>query len=54
MRTLIMAGMFVGSTLGGFVPNLWGGSSLSVAGVVFSTLGGIAGIWVGSKASAYV
>lgn len=49
-----MIAVLIGSTLGGFVPNLWGGSALSVAGVAFSMLGGIAGIWAGVKASAYL
>jgi hypothetical protein len=53
MRGVMMIAVLVGSTLGGFVPNLWGGSALSVSGVVFSLLGGIAGIWAGVKANAY-
>ena len=54
MRGLVMGGMIVGSTLGGFAPDLWGGSAFSVSGVVFSLLGGIAGIWAGVKVSAYL
>ena len=49
-----MTAVLVGSTLGGFVPNLWGGSALSVSGVVCSMLGGFAGIWAGVKVSAYL
>lgn len=48
-----MIAVLVGSTLGGFVPQLWGASAMSVSGVVFSMLGGIAGIWAGMKANAY-
>lgn len=47
-----MISVLVGSTIGGFVPELWGGSALSVAGVVWSIIGGIAGIWAGVKVSA--
>ena len=49
-----MIAVLVGSTLGGFVPDLWGGSAFSVSGVMFSLLGGIAGIWAGVKVSAYL
>ncbi len=49
MRAVIFAGMAIGSTLGGFVPSLWGGSALSVAGFLFSIAGGLGGIWAGVK-----
>ena len=49
-----MIAVLVGSTIGGFVPDLWGGSALSVSGVVCSLLGGIAGIWAGVKVNAYL
>ena len=52
MRGMIMIAVLVGSTVGGFVPSLWGAGVLSVAGVVFSVLGGVAGVWVGAKLSA--
>lgn len=47
-----MIAVLVGSTVGGFVPELWGGSAMSVSGFVCSLLGGIAGIWAGVKANA--
>ena len=49
MRGVIMISVLVGSTVGGFVPSLWGAGVLSIAGVLFSVIGGIAGIWVGAK-----
>lgn len=49
MRGVIMISVLVGSTVGGFVPALWGASMLSVAGVLFSIVGGVAGIWVGAR-----
>lgn len=52
MRGVIMVSVLVGSTVGGFVPSLWGAGMLSVAGVLFSIVGGIAGIWVGAKVGA--
>jgi hypothetical protein len=52
MRGVMMIAVLVGSTLGGLVPSLWGAGMLSVAGVVFSILGGVAGIWVGARMGA--
>ena len=42
----IWIGMFVGSSIGGFVPMLWHAGMLSLWGVVMSTIGGVAGIWI--------
>lgn len=41
--------MTVGSTLGGFVPSLWGDSLFSISSVFFTMIGGIAGIWIAFK-----
>lgn len=48
-QSLIWIGMTAGSLLGGFVPYLWGASSLSVSGVIFGALGALAGIWAGFR-----
>jgi hypothetical protein len=37
--------MFIGSTIGGFVPMLWHASLFSISAILLSTLGGVAGIW---------
>jgi hypothetical protein len=50
-KTLIMIGMVVGSTIGGYVPSLWGGGAFSMASVVFGGIGGLLGIWAGFKLS---
>ena len=51
-KKLMMGGFFLGSTIGGLLPGMWGDDSfLSVAGFVCSTLGGVAGIWVGYRIS---
>jgi hypothetical protein len=42
----IWIAIFIGSTIGGFVPALWGGDMLSVAGVLWSGIGALAGLWV--------
>lgn len=35
----------VGSTVGGFLPEVWGGSALGVASLALGCLGGLAGLW---------
>jgi len=49
MRTLVIFGMLVGSTVGSYVPMIWGGSLLSVSSILFGGIGGILGIWAGYK-----
>ena len=48
-KSLIWIGMFVGSTVAGFVPRLWGANVFSLAGFAFSSVGALAGIWLGYK-----
>lgn len=48
-KALIWIGMFVGSAVGGAVPNLWGGNFLSMSSVLLTAVGGLVGIWVGFK-----
>ena len=48
-KKLIWLGFFVGSTAGNFLPALWGGDAISVAGFVCAFLGGIAGMWIGYR-----
>ncbi len=48
-KRLIWFGVIVGSTLGGLVPSLWHASMWSLWGLVFSTIGGLLGIWAGWK-----
>lgn len=45
MGLLVLLGM----TIGGFVPELWGAGSFSVSSVLFSALGGVAGVWAGAQ-----
>ena len=52
-RSLIGFCAMVGLTVGGFVPELWGGSSLSVSSLLFGAVGGVAGIWFGVRLSEY-
>jgi hypothetical protein len=41
----------IGSTLGGFVPALWGDSMLSVSAILLSGVGAVVGLWFGWKLS---
>lgn len=46
-----MIGVIVGSTIGGYIPALFGASIFSLASVLGSTVGGIIGIYVGYQLS---
>ena len=46
-KRLILIGSIVGSFVGGLIPGLWHASMFSMWGLVFSTIGGIVGIWAG-------
>jgi len=50
-KSLIWIGVFIGSTVGSFIPMLWGGDLLGVSSILWSTIGGLAGIWGGFKLS---
>ncbi len=45
--------MVIGSTIGGYIPNLWGDSFLSFSSVILTAVGGLLGIWIGYKMSTY-
>jgi len=53
-KLLIGIGMFVGSTIGSYVPILWGGSLFSFTSLCFSVIGGLIGIWLGYQLSKYL
>lgn len=53
-KTFIWLGIFGGSTLGGFVPMLWGDDMFSMAGMIGSFVGAIAGLFGGYKLSKMV
>ena len=35
-----------GAVVGGYLPELWGASGFSLTSLVFSAVGGVAGIWL--------
>ena len=48
-RSVIGLLAFCGMTVGGFVPELWGAGAFSVSSLLFSALGGVAGVWFGAR-----
>jgi hypothetical protein len=48
-KKLIWGGLFIGSTIGGMLPTLWGDDMLSTSGLLLSLVGGIVGIWAGYR-----
>jgi predicted MFS family arabinose efflux permease len=45
-RVSVWIAIFIGSTIGGMVPELWGGDMLSYSGVLLSGVGAFAGLWI--------
>ncbi|HWQ60577.1 MAG TPA: hypothetical protein VN420_05550 [Candidatus Fimivivens sp.] len=41
--------LFIGSTIGGYAPLLWGGSAFSMSSIILSGVGGLIGIYVGYR-----
>ncbi len=50
-KQIIFLFLFIGSTIGGFIPELWGDSFFSLSSVILTAVGGLAGIWLGYKIS---
>jgi hypothetical protein len=48
-KMMIFWGMTIGSLIGGFVPSLWNAGMFSLSGVIFTAIGGFAGIYIGFK-----
>ena len=48
-KTVIIIGMIVGSTAGGYVVTLFGAGAISFASLLGSTVGGLLGIWIAFK-----
>ncbi len=49
MKTFVWIGLFVGSTLGGMAPQLWGDGPFSGWSLLLSVVGGFVGIWGGYR-----
>lgn len=48
-KTFVVFAMFVGSTIGEFIPSFFGAGMLSMWGIVGSGIGGIIGLLIGLK-----
>jgi uncharacterized membrane protein YeaQ/YmgE (transglycosylase-associated protein family) len=48
-KKTIMLGMIIGSTVGGYLPILFGSDSFSFASVICTFIGGAIGIWLTFK-----
>ena len=46
---MIWVGLFVGSSLGGYLPSLFCADTFSFWSVIGSVIGGVAGIFAGNK-----
>lgn len=44
-KSLLYLGVAIGSTIGSFVPDLWGAGLLSASGIFTGGIGGIVGLW---------
>ena len=51
MQNRIWLGVLVGSTIGGFIPDLWGAGLFSYSSVLLSGVGALAGLWLGYRVS---
>jgi hypothetical protein len=51
MQARIWLGILIGSTIGGFIPDLWGAGLLSYSSVLLGGIGGFAGLWLAVKMS---
>ncbi len=49
MPKFIWIGLFAGTTIGGFIPVLWGDSPFSWSSTILSGIGGATGLWLGFK-----
>jgi len=51
MKARIWIGVLIGSTIGGFIPELWGADLISYSGVILSGVGAFIGLWIAYKIS---
>lgn len=45
-KKVVLLGMIFGSTIGGYIPTIFGASVFSLTSILTGALGGILGIWL--------
>jgi uncharacterized membrane protein YeaQ/YmgE (transglycosylase-associated protein family) len=50
-KRLIWLLLIIGSSVGSYIPKLWGAGLFSFSSILFGALGAILGIWIGFKLS---
>jgi hypothetical protein len=50
-KSLVWIGAFVGGSVGGYIPMLFGADALSFSSIILGMVGGLLGIWGGFKLS---
>jgi predicted MFS family arabinose efflux permease len=48
-RGMIWVLIFIGSTIGGIIPELWGAGMISYPSLVLSGIGALVGLWIAYK-----
>jgi hypothetical protein len=48
-RRVVWMFVAVGSTIGGLVPEAWGGSAFGLASLALGCVGGLAGLWFAAR-----
>jgi len=48
-KTATYIGVLVGSTIGSYIPLLWGAGVFSFSSIILGAVGAIAGIWIAFK-----
>jgi predicted MFS family arabinose efflux permease len=48
-RLLIWVSIFIGSTIGGIIPELWGAGMFSYPSLLLSGIGALVGLWIAFK-----
>ncbi len=51
MQRRIWFGILIGSTIGGFIPEMWGADMFSYSSLLLSGVGAFVGLWIGYKMS---
>ena len=51
VKALVMLGLFIGSTVGGYIPTFFGASLFSFISVIGSAIGGFVGVYLAFKLS---